>query len=87
LHRVAKPSIVGSVRIAPHKSVVNDFVAVEDLSMYLPLIVTPNFTARPWTNGFYRKQVLHLARFEDAPLRIYERNSLTLVLETGGQML
>src|SRR5258707_5984296 len=69
--RLAKPSIVGS-------SIVDRLVAFENLTVDLALVVIPDLAPRLREDGFDRQKEAHLLRFEDAALRINERNALTL---------
>ena len=84
--RLAKPAIVGRIRVLAHEGVVDRLVALENLPMHLALIVVPDLAARLGENGLDRKQESHLLRLEDAALRIDERNALAIELETGLQL-
>src|SRR6185312_33228 len=46
LKRLPKPSIVGRIRILPHKCIIDRLIALEDLTMHLALIVIPDLPAR-----------------------------------------
>ena len=48
LIRIAQPTVVGSVRIRAHESVVDGLVTLIDLSMYIALIVVPDLSANLW---------------------------------------
>ena len=86
LERLAKPSVVGCVWILPHEGVVNGFVALENLAMHLALVVVPNPGAWLWKDGLDREKIPHLLRFEDAALRIDQRDSLALEYEARLQL-
>jgi hypothetical protein len=86
LERLAKPSIVGGVRVISHEGVVDRFVAFENLPMHLALVVIPNLAALLRQNGFDRQKEAHLLRFEDAALRIDERDALTVKHEARLQL-
>jgi uncharacterized protein (DUF302 family) len=63
---MTKPPIVGGVRILSHEGIIDRFLAIENLSMHLALVVIPNLAARLRKNGFDRQQEAHLLRLEDA---------------------
>ena len=46
LERLAKPSVVGRVRVLAHEGVVDRLVALENLAMHLALVVVPDLAAR-----------------------------------------
>jgi len=54
LARLAKPSVVGRVRVLAHEGVVDCLVAIEDLAMHLPLVVVPDLAARLREHGLDR---------------------------------
>ena len=78
LERLAKPSVVGRVRVLAHEGVVDRLVALENLAMHLALIVVPDLAARLREHGLDRQQEPHLLRLEDAALRIDERDALAV---------
>jgi hypothetical protein len=45
LERLAKPPVIGRVRVLAHKRVVDRLIALENLPMHLPLVVVPDFPA------------------------------------------
>ena len=55
-----KPSVVGGVRVIPHKGIVDRVVAFENLAVDVPLIVVPDAPARPRKHSPDREQVTHL---------------------------
>ena len=78
LERLAKPSVVGGVRVLAHEGVIDRLVALENLAMHLALVVVPDLAARLREHSLDRQQELHLLRLEDAALRIDERDALAL---------
>ena len=92
LERLAKPSVIGGVRVLAHEGVVDRLIALENLAMHLALVVVPDLAARLREHGLDRQQKPHLLRLEDAALRIDERDALALKdkarLQLGcGQMI
>jgi len=83
---VAKPSVIRSVGILAHESIIDCFIAFEDLAVDLALIVVPNSTTQFRKNGFDRKQKTHLLRFEDATSWIDEWNTLPFEYEPRVQI-
>ena len=86
LERLAKPTIVGGVRVLAHKGVIDRFVGLEYLPMHLALVVVPHPGTRPRKDRPDRKQEPHLPWLEHPALRIHERNAFTLEDETGLQL-
>ena len=68
--RLAKPLVVGSLRILPHERVVHCLLAFEYLTVHLPLVVVPDPSARPRKHGSNGKEKTHLPRLEDVTLWI-----------------
>lgn len=54
-----------------------------NLAVYLPLIIVPDACAGPWKYGPDRQQKLHLSRLENSPLRVDQRDALTVENEAG----
>ena len=86
LKRLAKPAIVGGVRVLAHKGVIDRFVGLKYLTMHLALVVVPHPGTRPRKDRLDRKQKPHLLWLENPALRIHERNAFTLEDETGLQL-
>ena len=84
--RLAKPAVIGHIRVLAHEGVVDRFIAIEDLPMHLALVVVPDFTARLREDGLDRQQEPHLLRLEDATLRVNEGNALAPEYEAGLQL-
>ena len=92
LERLAKPAIVGGVRVLAHKGIIDRFVAITNLPMHVALVVVPHLGTGPRKNRLDRKQEPHLLWFEDATLPIHEWNAFALEDETwlqlaGGQVI
>ena len=66
LERLAKPSVVGRIRVLAHEGIVDRLVALENLPMHFALVVVPDLAARLRENGLDRQQEAHLLRLEDA---------------------
>ena len=79
---LAKPSVVGGVRVLAHEGVVDRLVALKNLAMHITLVVVPDLTARLREHGLDRQQESHLLRLEDAALRIDERDALSVEHKT-----
>jgi hypothetical protein len=77
LERLAKPAIVGCVRVLAHEGIIDRLVGPENLPMHVALVVVPHLGTRLRKDGLDREQELHLLRFEDATLRIDERDALS----------
>ena len=86
LERLAKPPVVGRVRVLAHEGVVDRLVALENLPMHLALVVVPDLAARLREDGLDRQQEPHLLRLEDAALRIDERDALAVEHEARLQL-
>src|SRR5439155_301995 len=83
LHSFAEPAVIRRVWVRAHECVFDNIIARVDLPMGLALVVIPDPTALPWKDGSDRQQPGHLAGFEDAPLRIDERDALALELKAA----
>lgn len=54
LVRLAKPSVVGCVRVLAHEGIVDRLVALKYLAMHFALVVVPELAARLRKHGFDR---------------------------------
>jgi hypothetical protein len=85
-HRFTKPTIVGRFGITTHEGIVDSVVPLEDLAMDLSLVIVPDPTATSREHCCDREQIFCLARFENATLRVDERNALVLEHEPRTQL-
>src|SRR5690242_19393632 len=65
LERLAKPPVVGCIRILSHECIVDALISLEDLPVNFALIVIPDPSAWLGKDGLDRQKVTHLLRFED----------------------
>ena len=82
-----QPPVVCGVWIGPHERVLNQIVALVDLTMDLTLVVVPDLRTWLWEDGADGQQVMHLPWLEDSALRIHQRDAIVFKKEPFGELL
>ena len=82
---VAQPTVVSGFRVGTHERVVDGFVALVDLPMGFAQVVVPDLAAASRHDGLDGQQETHLARFEDAALRVDEWDARAVEVEPRAQ--
>jgi hypothetical protein len=77
----------GGIRVRTHEGIFDNFVAVVDLPVGLALIVIPHASTLPGKDSSDREQRRHLSRFENAALRVDERDTLALKVEPPSEII